>query len=84
LDYYDPQNGLLAGLKASRDASPETLAPAAWNYGYFRQFALYAPAFEHLGPEVREVLVINVEDEAPKAGGGRRRTSYMSRPDTTL
>src|SRR5690606_37624772 len=46
VDYYDPASGVLADLKTTRDASEDAFSRSAWDYGYFRQLALYAHALE--------------------------------------
>lgn len=65
VDYYDPASGVLADLKTTRDASEDAFSRSAWEYGYFRQLALYAHALERLGLEVNEVLVVAAEKEPP-------------------
>lgn len=64
LDYYH-QDGVIADLKSTRDASVAAFSKAIYNYGYHRQAAFYSAGWEALEDEEPEFIFIAVEKTRP-------------------
>lgn len=65
LDKYQPQFKTLVDIKTTRDASPATFAKTVLNNGYHVQAAHYMKLAEALGLELRHVVILAIETEAP-------------------
>jgi hypothetical protein len=58
---------VIADLKTTQDASPESFAASSWRYGYHRQAALYLSGARAVGLDAQRYVVIAVEKDAPHA-----------------
>lgn len=69
-DYARLNDGLLADLKTTTDASPREFARAVYRYGYHVQAAFYALGFEVIeGRPLEDFLFIAIEKAPPYAVG---------------
>lgn len=57
--------GVIADLKTTADASPSAFEHSVYRYGYHRQAPFYRAACAAHGIEVRDSLIVAVEDEPP-------------------
>lgn len=56
---------ILADLKTTKDASPESIAAAAFNFNYYTQLAFYRRGLRAVDQRVEDALLICVESEEP-------------------
>lgn len=68
LDGWSDSTGTIIDIKThSGIASPQEFSKAAWNFGYWTQFAFYRECLRKAGKEVHNVILIVVEKSAPHA-----------------
>ncbi len=68
IDAWLEESGTIIDIKThSGIASPQEFAKAAWNFGYWTQFAFYRECLRLAGKEVSNVVLIVVEKSAPHA-----------------
>ncbi len=75
-DYYHEGQRILVDLKSATDASMETFAKSAANFGYHRQCAFYTDGFGAAGAPVDLFVFVVVEKVAPFA-----IATYVLTPD---
>jgi hypothetical protein len=68
-DYFVESLGMVADVKTTMDARPETFRKDVAKYGYHRQDALYRTGFRAVGAAVRHFVFIAVEKDPPHAIG---------------
>lgn len=68
IDGWIEMTGTIIDIKThSGLASPQEFSKAAWNFGYWTQFALYRDMMRRAGKEVSSVILIVVEKNPPFA-----------------
>lgn len=68
IDGWIEDHGTIIDIKTHTGlASPQEFAKAAYNFGYWTQFAIYREAMKRAGKEVSSVILIVVEKTAPHA-----------------
>lgn len=67
IDMLAASHGVLGDLKSTADAGPSEFPKSIFNYGYFRQGAMYAEGLSAHGVVIEDFAIIAVENEAPYA-----------------
>lgn len=67
IDHYATDAGVLVDYKTTRDADPEKFERSLYNYGYYRQGAMYLLGMSALGHPLKDFVVVAQEKTEPEA-----------------
>lgn len=67
IDHWSEQFDTLVDLKTTKDATKDAFQKTVYNYGYYRQAAMYLSGMYELGVELTDFTIIAQEKEPPFA-----------------
>lgn len=65
LDFLSPDGKAIVDLKTTKDASPHAFRNSLYNFGYYRQAAMYTDAAGLYGAQVEDYYILAIEKTPP-------------------